>query len=699
MFAIFKREFKACFTNLIGWLFLAAILAMFGLYFYVYNLLSGYPYISYVFASMAFIMMIAVPILTMRIMSEDRNKKTDQLILTAPVRVWEIVLGKYLALAALYTIDMAIIAVTPLVLSLYGTVPLGESYTAILGFWLYGLACIAIGLFISGTTESQIISAVVSFVVLFIGYMMPNICSLISQGGNVLTKILLCYDLYSPLGPFNAGTLDLCSIVYFLTIIALFLFFSTQLIQKRRYSMSIKKIGLGVFSIATIIIAVAAAVGINFGMTRIPTEYTSIDVTYNKMFEISDTTKDYVKKLDKDITIYVMTPESNADTTLSETLSRYNDISDKISVEYVDTTEKPNFYQAYTDTEPAVNSLIVVSDLRSRVISYDDIYERSYDYSTYQSTIDGYDAEGQITSAIEYVTMDGSQMPGTYILEGHDEISLGQTFTQALSKSNINMQSLNLLTSEAVPEDCQLLIIYGPKKDISSDDYDKIVNYLKDGGTVMINTSYDAGDLTNVNKLLERYGITAHPGVVMESDPSHVYSGIAYYNLPDISDNTYTSHISNGYVFAPYAIGFTADEDNADFDITPILSSSDSSYAAVFDEAGNETDEEGPFLLGVSSMIADETGTLIAFGSIDIFEDEADSIVAGSNLSLFSGILSKHVSEGTSDLPVIASKPYTVDNIVVNSAAGLVTGILIMLVAPLLMVTAGIIIWALRRKK
>ena len=119
MLAIFKREFKACFTGIIGWLFLAAILAMFGLYFYVYNLLSGYPYISYVFASMAFIMIIAVPILTMRIMSEDRHSKTDQLILTAPVSVWKIVLGKYLALAALYTIDMAIISVTPLVLSLF----------------------------------------------------------------------------------------------------------------------------------------------------------------------------------------------------------------------------------------------------------------------------------------------------------------------------------------------------------------------------------------------------------------------------------------------------------------------------------------------------------------------------------------------------------------------------------------------------
>ena len=699
MLAIFKREFKACFTGIIGWLFLAAILAMFGLYFYVYNLLSGYPYISYVFASMAFIMIIAVPILTMRIMSEDRHSKTDQLILTAPVSVCKIVLGKYLALAALYTIDMAIIAVTPLVLSLYGTVPMGESYTAVLGFWLYGLACIAIGLFISGTTESQIISAVSCFVVLFIGYMMPNFCALISQGGNLLTKILSCYDLYSPLGPFNAGTLDLCSVVYFLTVIAVALFLAIQLIERRRFSLSVKKIGLEVFSVTTIIAGIAIAVLINFGMTKIPTEYTSIDVTYNKMFMLTDETKNYVASLNKDINIYVLTPESNADTTLKETLDRYNDLSSHIKVEYIDTSKQPNFYQAYTDDQPTEGSIVVSSDLRSRVIDYNDIYERSYDYTTYASTIEAYDAEGQITSAIGYVTMDDTAMPKVYVLEGHDEVSIGASFTQALSKSNISHETLNLLTNDSVPDDCQLLIIYGSMKDLSSDDYDKVVSYLQNGGTVLLNTSYDAANVPNIDKLLGRYGITRVPGIIMENDPSHVYSGMAYYVLPEIQDNTYTSQITNGYVFTPYAMGLTIDEDNADYDFTTILSTSDSAYSAMIDEAGNETDSDGPFVLGVASSIADETGTLIAFGNIDIFEDEADSIVAGSNLNLFNGIVSKHVSEADMDLPVIASKPYTVDNLVINSAAGLITGLIIMILAPLVMTIAGITIWALRRKR
>ncbi len=698
MLAIFKREFKACFTGIIGWLFMAVILAMFGLYFYVYNLLSGYAYVSYVFGSMAFIMLIAVPILTMRIMSEDRHSRADQLILTAPVPIWKIVLGKYLALASLYTIDVAIISITPLVLSLYGTVPMGENYAAVLGFWLYGLTCIAIGLFVSGTTESQIISAVACFVVLFIGYMMPNFCTLISEGGNAVTSILSAYDLYSRLGPFNAGTLDLCSVVYFISVTFFALFLSVQLIQRRRWSFSKKRIALGAFSIGTIIVTLAALVLINFGMSRIPTEHTSIDVTYNKLFELTDETRDYVAGLDDDVTIYVLSAEGSTDTTLVETLSRYEGLSDRLHVEYVSTQDNPAFYQKYSDQEPSQSSLIVVSGSRSRVIDYSDVYEYGYDYTGYSRTVEAYDAEGQITSAIGYVTLDAGEMPAVYVLGGHDEVSMGASFNQSLAKANVDVRTLTLLQEEKVPDDCQVLIIYGPMADLSSDDLDKVEAYLADGGTVLLATSYDAGSLPNVDKLMEKYGITRTGGIVMD-DSQHSYSNVAYYLLPEITDNTYTERVTNGFVFAPYASGLTIDEDNADYDYDVMLSTGDSAYAAIVDSDGNERQVEGPFVIGTAARIADETGTLIVIGSIDMFEDEADGIVAGSNLALFNGIMGRHVTESDLDLPVIASKSYTVGNLVINSAAGLITGMMIMLILPIAMVTIGIVIWAVRRKR
>ena len=190
MFAVLKREFRSYFQNVIGWLFVAALMALFGLYFYVYNLRQGYPYLYYTLSAITIIFMIAVPILTMRSFAEDRKNKTDQLMLTAPVPVAKVVLGKYLAMLAVFTVDIAVFCVTPLILRAFGTIPMGESYIAILAFWLYGAASIAVGMFISALTESQVIAAVLTFVVLFISYMMQSLTGLISSDGNWLTKIL-----------------------------------------------------------------------------------------------------------------------------------------------------------------------------------------------------------------------------------------------------------------------------------------------------------------------------------------------------------------------------------------------------------------------------------------------------------------------------------------------------------------------------
>ena len=247
MFAVLKREFRSYFQNVIGWLFVAALMALFGLYFYVYNLRQGYPYLYYTLSAITIIFMIAVPILTMRSFAEDRKNKTDQLMLTAPVPVAKVVLGKYLAMLAVFTVDIAVFCVTPLILRAFGTIPMGESYIAILAFWLYGAASIAVGMFISALTESQVIAAVLTFVVLFISYMMQSLTGLISSDGNWLTKILNCLDLYAPFEKFQGGCLDITAILYYVTVIVLFNFFTVQAIQKRRWSISKKTFSLSVF--------------------------------------------------------------------------------------------------------------------------------------------------------------------------------------------------------------------------------------------------------------------------------------------------------------------------------------------------------------------------------------------------------------------------------------------------------------------
>ena len=228
MKAILKRELKAYFQTVIGWLFIAATLALFGLYFYVYNMYYGSPDITSTLSAITFVFLITVPVLTMRSLAEDRKNKTDQLILTAPVSVEKIVAAKFLATAGVFTACVLIICISPLIMSIFGTVAYAQSYVGVLGFWLYGLACIAIGTFVSSLTESVVISAVLTFVMLFLGYMMSSITNLISSTGNLLTKILGCYDLMTHMDNLLSGILDISGIVYYVTLIILFLFLTVQ---------------------------------------------------------------------------------------------------------------------------------------------------------------------------------------------------------------------------------------------------------------------------------------------------------------------------------------------------------------------------------------------------------------------------------------------------------------------------------------
>ena len=164
MIAVYKRELRSYLTSMIGYLFIFFILLLTGIYFSAYQLGAAYPRFEYTLSALTFVFLISVPILTMRVLAEERKQKTDQLLLTAPVSVEKIVLGKYFALVTIFAIPMLIMCFYPLLMTKFGTVSLGAAYTAILGFFLLGCANLAIGVFISSLTESQVIAAVLTFV-------------------------------------------------------------------------------------------------------------------------------------------------------------------------------------------------------------------------------------------------------------------------------------------------------------------------------------------------------------------------------------------------------------------------------------------------------------------------------------------------------------------------------------------------------
>ena len=233
MGAIFRRELKSYFTSPIGYIFLAAFFAYSGIMFSVYSLESGYTKLDSLFSSLLIIIIVLVPILTMRTMSEEKRSKTDQCLLTAPVSLMGIVLGKFFAAFIIYLIGMAITGVFAVVVSAFGTPDWNVIVGNIVALALIGGAYIAIGIFCSSFTENQIVSAVICFIALLGVSFLSTVGSIIpvSWIETVFNKISFGERYYS----FTYGLFDFSNVVFFISAIVAFLFLTVRVLEKRRW--------------------------------------------------------------------------------------------------------------------------------------------------------------------------------------------------------------------------------------------------------------------------------------------------------------------------------------------------------------------------------------------------------------------------------------------------------------------------------
>ncbi len=708
MFAIYKRELKSFFQSMTGWLFVAAIIFLTGLYFFAINLLSGYSNVANTVASSTFIYILAIPILTMRILSEERKQKIDQLILTSPVSVGKIVLGKYFAMATVLMIPIMVVSAYPLILSSFGTIAFAENYTAILGFLLYGLAAISMGLFISSLTESQVIAAILSFAAMFVTYMMSGIVSLITSSENIVlefvAKILSCLDFSTRFDALLNGQFDIRAIVYYITIIAVFLFLTTQSIHKRRYTVSVKNLKLGAYSFSSIVVFLLAVVFCNLCVNELPEKYTCFDITSSKLYSLSDETVTYLESIEESVHIYVLQSEENKDTILDSTLQKFADKSEYITIEYKDPVKTPTFYKNYTSDNITMNSLIIESEKRYKVLDYSDLYEYELDYTTYSQTMTGYDGEGQIASAINYVTRE--DMPVAYMITGHNEIGMDATFTDAIEKQNITVEELNLLKVDAIPEDAEFIMILSPSSDYSQEDVQKVISYIENGGQLLVTTTLFenmAEALPNFKKILDCFGTTIEPGILVEAD-SNYYYGEPTYLLPEVM-NTYLTNGVYGekYAFVPYAQGITVTE-NDEITYTSILQTSQNSYSKqALSQAASyemtENDIAGPFDVGVyvEKSYGENTAGLFLFTSTNIFTDAADMMVSNANLTIFTNCIDEYIDSETESI-VIPVKTFTEEALVVSVGTAMFIGLTIVLFIPVLLLIFGFVIWYQRRK-
>ena len=287
MTAIFKREFKSCFTGMIGWVIAAVSLFFLGLYYTNRNLLYASSDFATVLYTMTMILLFLLPAISMRSFAEERKNKTDQLLLTSPVGIASIVAGKYLAEVAVFALPLAAAVIMPLILTAFGTVSLVAAYSALLGYLLLGAACLAVGTWISALTENQILAYLATFGALLVAYLMNGIQTMFTTGNllafvvfmvivlvaailvgvsckrltagltvfcigaaavfilflarpawllTAFNAVLDALALFEPFKDIVGGMFSIPAIVYYLSVIGLFLFMTGQALERRRWN-------------------------------------------------------------------------------------------------------------------------------------------------------------------------------------------------------------------------------------------------------------------------------------------------------------------------------------------------------------------------------------------------------------------------------------------------------------------------------
>ena len=243
MKAIFKREFESYFKSPLGYIFLALFLAFSALVFFSTNISYGTTIMTNYFMSICYIFVVVVPLLTMKMFSEERKLKTDQLLLTSPVKVTEIVMGKFLSGIAVLGIAVGITLLYLVFMRLYGNPAVAQSLVGYIGIMLYGAMLTAMGMFISSLTQSQVVSAIATLALVglltFVGGIRVDFTTLFSGAfsflGTFLNSALEFIDINARFSDFASGTLNIVPLVYFLSITALFILLTVRVIERRRW--------------------------------------------------------------------------------------------------------------------------------------------------------------------------------------------------------------------------------------------------------------------------------------------------------------------------------------------------------------------------------------------------------------------------------------------------------------------------------
>lgn len=454
----------------------------------------------------------------------------------------------------------------------------------------------------------------------------------------------------------------------------------------------------GSYSLIATAVVMAILIAVNVFTSVLPKTLTQRDISSSKLYSITSNTKVVVNALDKDVTIYWIVQSDAEDDVIESLLGKYESLSEHIDVVKKNPDIFPTFAQQYTSETVQNNSLVVECGDRSRYISYSDIYLYETNMNSYSYDV-SFDGEGAITSAIDYVV--NEDQPKVYVLEGHGEAELPTAFSEQIGKENIELGTFSLLTADAIPEDADEILIYGPSSDISAEEKDLLAEYVSGGGKLMVMAGpTEDGTLTNLYDILADYGVETVDGVVVDTDRGHYAFQAPYVLLPDIAGSEITDPLieENYYAIMPISQGLIVGDSDA---VTPLLTTSALSFSksagyALSSYDKEEGDTDGPFTLAVS-VAADNEGRIVWFTSSSFLDDMYNAYSSGGNLDLAMNAMSSMIGEN--EAVAIRSKSLSYNYLTISDSTASFLKTIMIAVFPLAYLGIGICVIIERRRR
>lgn len=460
-----------------------------------------------------------------------------------------------------------------------------------------------------------------------------------------------------------------------------------------------RKLKKGSYMALFTIVVIAAIIIANLIIGKIPAKYRKWDLSTNQILTLGDTTKDILSKLDKDVTIHIIASPDSVDERIRSFVSLYADQSPRIRVVEDDPVLHPDVL-ATLDAQPGQVLVVCEETGKKTAVSFNDIIQIDlmayYQYQQIKET--AFDGEGQITSAVSYVTNDNET--AVYTLTGHQESALSATVKDALEKSGMILSDLNLMTDSTIPQDCGLLIINNPQTDISQDETTALTDYLKNGGHLLLLSGVTQNRLANLSGLCSQYGMDIKNGFVADSAPRHFYNNNPFYVIPeyDFSSGLLSGVDSKQAALAIQPSGMTIQEDLRDgLTVTPFLTTSDS---GILVDPATQEKTEGTYVLAAAAVetVNEEENTASVFTVIAAPELISDDILTSfpniTNLTIFMNAVS-YKMPGVTTLS-IPSKSLDITYNMITS--GGLWSALFIIVIPVVFLITGFVVWMKRRK-